>query len=177
MKALSLGSVGGAGDADRHQPQRDRFIYLFLLTKALKDAHSKTEGFRNWETPWWLQGSVEGPRKMALLFHPRWPRESTLGLESIKEKLRGFSEDPRDVGARVILKFGGHCAVNSPHVPLRFESSVFIYCLSSCVPLNGKSWEWGSENSAASRQPPIWVEGSNLLSIRCSVSQKGLTEQ
>lgn len=124
-----------------------------------------------------------GARKMVLLSHPQVPEVEDSGFAAgTKEKLQGFSKDPKDVGACVMLKFRGYCAINSPHVPLRFKSSVFIYGLSSCIPLNGKSWEWvivGSENSvlATSRQPPVWVEGSNLLSIRCSVSQKGLTEQ
>lgn len=99
-----------------------------------------------------------------------------------KVKLQDFWKDPRDVGDGVTLQFRGQCAVDSPHVPLKSQSSVFIYCLWTCIPLNCKSREWvitASEKSvlATWRQPPIWVEGSNLLSIRWSVNQRGLTEQ
>lgn len=73
---------------------------------------------------------MEGPRKIAVLAHPQMPEGEDSGFAAgTKEKLQGFQKDPRDVGACVILKFRGHRAVNSPHIPLRFKSSVFMHCL------------------------------------------------
>lgn len=93
-----------------------------------------------------------------------------------------FLERSETAGSCVTPKFRGHHAVRAPHVPLKSQSSVCVHCLWTCMPLNCTSRVWvrvDCKKSALAkcRQPLVHAESSNLLSIRWSVSQRGLTEQ
>lgn len=111
-------------------------------------------------------------------------REAAALLPSAAPGAEGpvFLERSEAAGSCVTPKFRGHHAVRAPHVPLKSQSSVCVHCLWMCVPLNCMSRVWvrvDCKKSALAkcRQPLVHAESSNLLSIRWSVSQRGLTEQ
>lgn len=115
------------------------------------------------------------PRPACLLWR-HWGKRLLLGQRA------GFSGEIWESWELRHLKFRGHRAVHGPHVALKSQSSVCVHCLWMCIPLKCMSRVWvrvDSKKSALARcrQSPVQEESSNLLSIRWSVSQRGLTEQ